>query len=148
MNAKSPSWINAHLTPDALTRRSFTGTKMKRWNWTNFYHWLRWYELFKAKYRRNTSKRFIRRSRNLLKPIFCYKTIHAFRCECIKPYVNSAPPGELKGSECKIDYCSDVNYCPMNSTCKNGKDGPECICEPGYMDLRQSLDSEKLAEVN
>lgn len=45
------------------------------------------------------------------------------RCECIKPYVNAAPAGKLPGSVCEIDYCSDVNFCPANTTCHNEETG-------------------------
>lgn len=39
----------------------------------------------------------------------------------MKPYVNAAPPGKLSGSVCRIDFCSDVQFCPANTTCRNGE---------------------------
>lgn len=43
----------------------------------------------------------------------------SFRCECIAPFVNAATSGQIPGSVCALDYCSDVNFCPANSTCRN-----------------------------
>ncbi|CAG9540270.1 unnamed protein product [Cercopithifilaria johnstoni] len=68
----------------------------------------------------------------------CIDQDHLYRCECIKPYVNAAPPGKLPGSVCRIDYCSDVNFCPANTTCQNEESGAECVCNEGYVDLRPS----------
>uniref|UniRef100_A0A1I7VU29 Transmembrane matrix receptor MUP-4 n=1 Tax=Loa loa TaxID=7209 RepID=A0A1I7VU29_LOALO len=68
----------------------------------------------------------------------CIDQDHLYRCECIKPYVNAAPPGKLPGSECRINYCADVNFCPANTTCQNGKTQAECICKEGYVDIRSS----------
>ncbi|KAK6013056.1 calcium binding EGF domain protein, partial [Ostertagia ostertagi] len=59
-------------------------------------------------------------------------------CECVSPYVNAAPEGAVPGSVCTIDYCSDVHYCPLNSTCKNVGDQAKCDCNAGFVDLRKS----------
>ncbi|KAM3722540.1 Transmembrane matrix receptor [Dirofilaria immitis] len=68
----------------------------------------------------------------------CIDQEHLYRCECIKPYVNAAPPGKLPGSVCRINYCADVNFCPANTTCENREDGAECVCKEGYVDIRSS----------
>ncbi|VDM92517.1 unnamed protein product, partial [Onchocerca ochengi] len=75
----------------------------------------------------------------------CIDQERLYRCECIKPYVNAAPPGKLPGSVCRLDYCADVNFCPANTTCQNLEGGPECVCKEGYMDIRSSP---RLAELN
>ncbi|KAK6021734.1 hypothetical protein OSTOST_12588, partial [Ostertagia ostertagi] len=49
----------------------------------------------------------------------CIDLDYLYKCECVSPYVNAAPEGAVPGSVCTIDYCSDVHYCPLNSTCKN-----------------------------
>ncbi|KAJ1374162.1 hypothetical protein KIN20_036788 [Parelaphostrongylus tenuis] len=49
----------------------------------------------------------------------CIDLDYLYKCECIPPYVNAAPEGAVPGSVCTIDYCSDVHFCPANSTCKN-----------------------------
>ncbi|VDK69878.1 unnamed protein product [Litomosoides sigmodontis] len=68
----------------------------------------------------------------------CIDQDHLYRCECIKPYVNKAPPGKLPGSVCLIDYCSDMNFCPANTTCKSGEAAGECVCKDGYVNIRDS----------
>ncbi|VDM42590.1 unnamed protein product [Toxocara canis] len=73
----------------------------------------------------------------------CIDEQHLYRCECIKPYVDAAAKDKLPGSVCRLDYCSDVNFCPANSTCKNAEDQAVCTCLPGYIDIRKS---EHLAE--
>ena len=57
--------------------------------------------------------------------------------------MNAATDGALPGSVCSIDYCQDVNYCPLNSTCHNIDEEAKCDCRPGYVDLRKS---ERLSE--
>ncbi|VDL87674.1 unnamed protein product, partial [Nippostrongylus brasiliensis] len=56
----------------------------------------------------------------------CIDLDYLYKCECVKPYVNAAPEGAVPGSVCTIDYCSDVHYCPLNSTCKNIGDQVTC----------------------
>ncbi|KAK5966841.1 Calcium binding EGF domain protein, partial [Trichostrongylus colubriformis] len=68
----------------------------------------------------------------------CIDLDYLYKCECISPYVNAAPEGAVPGSVCTIDYCSDVHYCPMNSTCRNIGDQAKCDCNPGFVDLRKS----------
>ncbi|CAB3402805.1 unnamed protein product [Caenorhabditis bovis] len=68
----------------------------------------------------------------------CIDLDYLYKCECIKPYVNSARGEELPGSVCSIDYCSDVNYCPLNTTCVNVDEQARCDCKPGFEDLRKS----------
>uniref|UniRef100_A0A158QLB9 VWFA domain-containing protein n=1 Tax=Haemonchus placei TaxID=6290 RepID=A0A158QLB9_HAEPC len=68
----------------------------------------------------------------------CIDLDYLYKCECISPYVNAAPEGAVPGSVCTIDYCSDVHYCPLNSTCKNIGDQAKCDCNPGFVDLRKS----------
>ncbi|KIH66063.1 hypothetical protein ANCDUO_03606, partial [Ancylostoma duodenale] len=41
-------------------------------------------------------------------------------------------------SICVLDYCSDVNFCPTNTTCKNMEQQAECRCDPGFTDIRKS----------
>ncbi|KAK6028756.1 EGF-like domain protein [Ostertagia ostertagi] len=41
-------------------------------------------------------------------------------------------------SVCVLDYCSDVNFCPTNTTCKNMEQQAECRCDPGFTDIRKS----------
>ncbi|KAE9418454.1 hypothetical protein Angca_009775 [Angiostrongylus cantonensis] len=73
----------------------------------------------------------------------CIDLDYLYKCECIPPYVNAAPDGAVPGSVCNIDYCSDVHFCPVNSTCKNVGDQARCDCNPGFVDLRKS---ERLSE--
>uniref|UniRef100_A0A914R675 EGF-like domain-containing protein n=1 Tax=Parascaris equorum TaxID=6256 RepID=A0A914R675_PAREQ len=65
------------------------------------------------------------------KSLFRSTTIYLLsaKCECIKPYVNAAPKDKLPGSVCRLDYCSDVNFCPSNTTCKNAEDQPQDVDE-------------------
>ena len=63
---------------------------------------------------------------------------YLYKCECIKPYVDAAPAGKLPGSVCVLDYCSDVNFCPVNTTCVNLEEQAKCECESGYVDIRES----------
>ncbi|ULU02771.1 hypothetical protein L3Y34_002395 [Caenorhabditis briggsae] len=68
----------------------------------------------------------------------CIDLDYLYKCECIRPYVNSALGDALPGSVCSIDYCQDVNYCPLNSTCVNVDEQARCDCKPGFVDLRKS----------
>ncbi|KAK6042353.1 EGF-like domain protein, partial [Cooperia oncophora] len=68
----------------------------------------------------------------------CIDLDYLYKCGVISPYVNAAPEGAVPGSICTIDYCSDVHYCPLNSTCKNVGDQAKCDCNPGFVDLRKS----------
>ncbi|KAK6027084.1 SEA domain protein, partial [Ostertagia ostertagi] len=68
----------------------------------------------------------------------CIDLDYLYKCECVSPYVNAAPEGAVPGSVCTIDYCSDVHYCPLNSTCKNVGDQAKCDCNAGFVDLRKS----------
>lgn len=43
-----------------------------------------------------------------------------------------------------MDFCSD-NFCPVNATCKNLLDHAECICKPGFVDIRNVSLSLRLA---
>ncbi|VDN53805.1 unnamed protein product, partial [Dracunculus medinensis] len=69
----------------------------------------------------------------------CIDEEHLYRCECIKPYVNAAKKDELRGSVCRLDYCSDVHYCPANSTCINADSQAICTCLPDYIDIRRKI---------
>uniref|UniRef100_A0A1I7XPS4 EGF-like domain-containing protein n=1 Tax=Heterorhabditis bacteriophora TaxID=37862 RepID=A0A1I7XPS4_HETBA len=73
----------------------------------------------------------------------CIDLDYLYKCECVSPYVNAAPQGAIPGSVCSIDYCSDVNFCPLNSTCKNVDEQARCDCNAGFVDLRKS---DKLSE--
>ena len=42
-----------------------------------------------------------------------------YKCECLPSYADASPVGAIPGSVCNLDYCSDVNFCPTNTTCKN-----------------------------
>uniref|UniRef100_A0A915PRP0 Uncharacterized protein n=1 Tax=Setaria digitata TaxID=48799 RepID=A0A915PRP0_9BILA len=75
----------------------------------------------------------------------CINQDHLYRCECMKPYVNAAPPGKLPGSVCRLDYCADVHFCPVNATCQNGEEGPQCVCKDGYMNIRPSSNDDELS---
>ncbi|GMT19358.1 hypothetical protein PFISCL1PPCAC_10655, partial [Pristionchus fissidentatus] len=68
----------------------------------------------------------------------CIDLEYLYKCECIAPFVNSAGPGKIPGSECTLDYCSDVNFCPANSTCKNFQEQAQCSCNPGFVDVRKA----------
>ncbi|MFH4974923.1 hypothetical protein AB6A40_001632 [Gnathostoma spinigerum] len=72
----------------------------------------------------------------------CIDEDYLYRCECVKPWVNAAKPGQIPGSVCQIDYCSDVNFCPANTTCKNENDKAQCVCLPGYIDIGKAATSE------
>jgi hypothetical protein len=63
---------------------------------------------------------------------------HLYRCECNNGYKDASPKNELPGSVCVLDYCSDVNFCPVNTTCVNGEFQAECVCVPGMIDIRKS----------
>jgi hypothetical protein len=45
---------------------------------------------------------------------------------------------------CGISFCSDFG-CPVNSTCFNRKDHGECVCNPGFVDIRNVSSSLRLA---
>ncbi|CAJ0578738.1 unnamed protein product, partial [Mesorhabditis spiculigera] len=68
----------------------------------------------------------------------CIDLPHLYKCECLPSYADASPPGAIPGSICNLDYCSDVDYCPQNSTCKNMELQAECTCDAGYMDIRRS----------
>ncbi|RCN51669.1 EGF-like domain protein [Ancylostoma caninum] len=68
----------------------------------------------------------------------CIDLDYLYKCECVAPYVNAASQGAVPGSVCTIDYCSDVHFCPLNSTCKNVGDQAKCDCNAGFVDLRKS----------
>uniref|UniRef100_A0A8R1EUP2 EGF-like domain-containing protein n=1 Tax=Caenorhabditis japonica TaxID=281687 RepID=A0A8R1EUP2_CAEJA len=68
----------------------------------------------------------------------CIDLEHLYKCECLPSYYDNSAPGEVPGSLCVLDYCSDVNFCPTNTTCKNMEQQAECKCDPGFMDIRKS----------
>ncbi|CAD5233599.1 unnamed protein product [Bursaphelenchus xylophilus] len=39
---------------------------------------------------------------------------------------------------CQVDYCSDVDYCPTNTTCVNLKFKSDCQCLPGFTNIREN----------
>jgi hypothetical protein len=45
---------------------------------------------------------------------------------------------------CQINHCLD-NFCPVNATCKNFPDHAECICKPGFVDIRNASESLRLS---
>lgn len=63
---------------------------------------------------------------------------YLYKCECKKGFSDASPKGSIPGSVCVIDYCSDVNYCSINSTCVNTKDNAECQCKNGFVDIRKN----------
>ncbi|PIO70594.1 EGF-like domain protein [Teladorsagia circumcincta] len=81
----------------------------------------------------------------------CIDLEHLYKCECLPSYSDAAPPGAVPGlvsssllyaldlsrSVCVLDYCSDVNFCPTNTTCKNMEQQAECRCDPGFTDIRR-----------
>ena len=80
----------------------------------------------------------------------CIDLDHLYKCECLPSFSDASPPGAVPGnypllseniklgSVCTLDYCSDVNFCPTNTTCKNMEQQAECKCDPGFMDIRKS----------
>ncbi|KAI6194473.1 hypothetical protein M3Y96_01128600 [Aphelenchoides besseyi] len=42
------------------------------------------------------------------------------------------------GGRCQVDYCLDVGFCPLNSTCVNLEKEAQCQCLPGFVDIRES----------
>lgn len=44
----------------------------------------------------------------------------------------------LAGNKCAVDYCSDVDFCPRNTSCVNYESRSECECESGFVDIRAS----------
>ncbi|CAD5230397.1 unnamed protein product [Bursaphelenchus okinawaensis] len=40
---------------------------------------------------------------------------------------------------CQVDYCADVDYCPTNTTCTNLKFKSECLCNPGYVNVKDGI---------
>lgn len=63
---------------------------------------------------------------------------YLYKCECNKGFSDASPKGLIPGGVCVLDYCSDVNYCPLNSTCVNTHDNAECQCKNGFVDIRKS----------
>ncbi|KAI6184211.1 hypothetical protein M3Y97_00571900 [Aphelenchoides bicaudatus] len=47
-------------------------------------------------------------------------------------------------NQCVINYCSD-NYCPANSTCINTPEKAECVCNAGFVNIRNVSLSLRLA---
>lgn len=76
----------------------------------------------------------------------CIDDVHLYHCECIPPYAipTPAPEGALPGSVCVLNYCNDVNFCPLNTTCENQENSAACVCKKGFVDIRRS---EKRAEL-
>uniref|UniRef100_A0A914CT96 Uncharacterized protein n=1 Tax=Acrobeloides nanus TaxID=290746 RepID=A0A914CT96_9BILA len=68
----------------------------------------------------------------------CIDLPHLYRCECNNGYKDASPKNELPGSVCVLDYCSDVNFCPANTTCVNQELQAVCVCLPGMIDIRKS----------
>lgn len=68
----------------------------------------------------------------------CIDLEHLYKCECLPSYYDTSPVGSVPGSLCVLDYCSDVNFCPTNTTCKNMEQQAECKCDAGFMDIRKS----------
>ncbi|VDN07984.1 unnamed protein product [Thelazia callipaeda] len=62
----------------------------------------------------------------------CIDEHYLYRCECVKPYIDAAPPDKLPGSVCRLDYCSDTHFCSANTTCVSQEEGATCVCKPGY----------------
>lgn len=56
----------------------------------------------------------------------------------MKGFTDAALPGAVPGSVCHLDYCSDVNYCPQNSTCINLEQEAKCECKKPFVDIRAS----------
>ncbi|PAV59374.1 hypothetical protein WR25_03507 [Diploscapter pachys] len=68
----------------------------------------------------------------------CIDLDHLYKCECLPSYSDASPPGAVPGSVCTLDFCSDVDFCPTNTTCKNMDQQAECKCDSGFMDIRKS----------
>ncbi|KAI6228064.1 hypothetical protein M3Y95_00583100 [Aphelenchoides besseyi] len=45
---------------------------------------------------------------------------------------------------CAINFCLD-NFCPVNSTCVNGEQNGECVCNGGFVDIRNVSTSLRVA---
>lgn len=63
---------------------------------------------------------------------------HLYKCECLPSFTDASPKDAIAGSVCVLDYCSDVNFCPRNTTCMNQEQQAICQCDPGYVDIRKS----------
>ncbi|TKR77105.1 hypothetical protein L596_018138 [Steinernema carpocapsae] len=74
----------------------------------------------------------------------CVDLPYLYKCECEKPFVNAAEKDQIPGSVCRLDYCSDVNFCPLNSTCINEEQQAFCKCKPGFMDIRKAANRQAL----
>jgi len=72
------------------------------------------------------------------KPNFVNFQEFLYKCECKKGYTDASPKGSIPGSVCVLDYCSDVNYCPSNTSCVNTEQQAECQCHKGFVDIRHS----------
>lgn len=64
--------------------------------------------------------------------------MHLYRCECLPSFTDASPPGRIPGSTCVLDYCSDVNFCPANTSCVNQEQQAVCQCDSGFVDIRKS----------
>lgn len=53
------------------------------------------------------------------------------------------PDNELL-NPCRLNFCSDVTFCPSNATCFNLEDHAECRCLTGFTDLRNIPEVQRL----
>jgi len=65
----------------------------------------------------------------------CVDLPNGYKCECLKGFIDASPKGSPSGSNCKPDFCSDVQYCTKNAICINQDDGHVCKCKPGFDDV-------------
>uniref|UniRef100_A0A915E6E7 EGF-like domain-containing protein n=1 Tax=Ditylenchus dipsaci TaxID=166011 RepID=A0A915E6E7_9BILA len=69
----------------------------------------------------------------------CIPQGNGYKCECLPGYDDNSPAGSVAGSVCESLPCSDVNYCPLNSTCVNlPNHEAECQCKQEFVDISQS----------
>ncbi|KRZ75495.1 Transmembrane cell adhesion receptor mua-3, partial [Trichinella papuae] len=70
----------------------------------------------------------------------CIDLPKSYKCECKPGFIDISPPGSKPGTVCIVDYCADVPFCPINTTCVNLPElqGARCECQQGFVDIRNS----------
>ncbi|KAI1732442.1 adhesion G protein-coupled receptor E2 [Ditylenchus destructor] len=69
----------------------------------------------------------------------CIELDHLYKCECLPGFEDTSPPGAIAGSVCTHLPCSDVNFCPANTTCVNlPNHEAKCQCNREFVDISHS----------